>query len=96
MGVSIREHSSVLDYLTTTARGTQDVLPRPSPYSGAIPTGAASNSSSGLGASSGGLGFAALMAMLLTLSALYGRLLLFLRDFLRPNSALVLALERPG
>ena len=99
IGVSIGEHSSILDYFaittTTTARGAQDVLPRPLPISGVIPAGAAGSSSSGLGTSSSGLGVGAL-ALLLLLSALYGRLLLFLRHFLRPNSALVLAIERPG
>jgi len=96
LGVSIGEHSSIVDYFTTTAHGARGVLPRPSPFSGATPTGAAGSSSSGLGASSGGLGFGTLVAMLLTLSALRGRLLLFSHVFLRPNSALVLAIERPG
>jgi hypothetical protein len=98
MGVSTGEYASILDYLaTTTARGSQDGLPRPSPFPGAIPVGPAGSSSSGLGASSGGLGFGwGALAVVLMLCALYGRFLLPLRNFLRPTSALVLAIERPG
>ena len=98
VGVSTGEYASIVDYLaTTTARGSQDGLPRPSPFSGAMPAGAAGGSASGLGAGSGGLGFGlGALAMLLMLSTLYGRLLLSLRNFLRPTSALVLAIERPG
>jgi hypothetical protein len=52
--------------------------------------------SSGLGASAvGGLGLG-ILALLLALSPLGGRLLRYSRNFPRPNSALVLAIERPG
>ena len=95
---SMGEHSSIVDYVATTmARGAQDVLPRPLPVSGAIPTGAGS-SSSGLASSGLGVGGGALaaLAILFGLSPFGGRLLRSSRDFLRPTSAFVLAIERPG
>jgi hypothetical protein len=53
------------------------------------------STSSGLGSSAGGLGFGVL-ALLLALSPLGLRLLRHSPNILRPNSALVLAIERPG
>jgi hypothetical protein len=67
----------------------------PLPAGPAAPSPAGS-SSSGLGASAGGGLGLGLLALLLALSPLSGRLLRYSRDFPRPSSALVLAIERPG
>jgi hypothetical protein len=60
----------------------------------AAPTSTGS-SSSGLGSSASGLGLGVL-ALLLALSPLGLRLLRHSPNILRPNSALTLAIERPG
>jgi hypothetical protein len=53
------------------------------------------SSSGGFGGDKDEWGFA-LLALLFALSPLGGKLLLSVRDFPRPNSALVLVTERPG
>jgi hypothetical protein len=62
----------------------------------AAPSPAGSSTTGGLGSSvGGGLGLG-ILALLLALSPLGVRLLRHPQNFLRPNSALVLAIERPG
>jgi hypothetical protein len=69
----------------------------PLPAAPGAPSPAGSSSTSWLGAGAGG-GFLGLgvLALLLALSPLGIRLLRHPQNFLRPNSALVLVLERPG
>ena len=67
----------------------------PLPLSPAAPSSAASSSGLASGPGVGGGALAAL-AILLGLSPFGGKLVRFSREFLRPNSALVVAIERPG
>jgi hypothetical protein len=74
-------------------KGTQNQVPQPFPASG-MPVAAGGFSSGSSSSSSVGLdtGILGLLAILL----LGGKFLWSTRDFLKPNTALLLAIERPG
>jgi hypothetical protein len=91
LGLSLFGGLASLNFLTGI-EGVQSQMPQPSP-AGAVPAAGFSGGSS-LSSSGGGLetGILSLLAILL----LGGKLLCSARDSLKPNAALLLAIERPG
>jgi hypothetical protein len=89
-------HSLLSGLISTLSYGgVEDLLnQRPQPFSPGVPpvSGSSSGSSSGYGGGNGLLGILALVSLLL----LSGKFLWSRREFLKPSSALLPIIERPG
>jgi hypothetical protein len=94
---SARELSSLFDHFVAAATTAPDSRggALSLPFSGTAPAPVSGSSSSGAGASSGGSGLGTVV-LLLGITALAGRLMLFSRKFLKPNSAYELIVNQPG
>jgi hypothetical protein len=85
---------AALSSALAAVEGSLSQTPLPSSPGGAAPAGVVG--SSGASASAFGGAGLAMLAVLLALSSIGGRFLKTSREFLRPDSALLLAAERPG
>ena len=92
---SAGEHSSIVDFVTTTVYGTSNQLPRSLPFSGALP--AAGSAPGGSVPSLGGAGpdLGGVITLLL-IALLGGKFVWYAHQFLKPNSAFRLLINQPG